>query len=323
MKQSKKPTFLHYLYENLPNNYELKAAITGIISWLREFFSTARWKYTLFGLLSGIIIVYLIIPETSSASFWTLSGVLLSFIFGSGGLYLKNLWKRFRKQSSLGKLLGPIYDIGGTCTIFVSEYWRDISKGNLFRYDKSDELVGTSRVMGTGDSTALPYIYGLLMKAGKSYKELSIVKSYIDFKGEWSNNFISIGGLTNKVTARLMGSYRDRLPYYFSEDGNWIIKDYGHYKRYLEVDNNHDYGIIIKLTGLNHTNRVLFIIAGILDLGTSGAAYYLFDHASELADRYRNDDFALVIGVKKEIGDKSAFEVNFEEKSRVFIINGE
>lgn len=262
-------------------------------------------------------------PETSSASFWTLAGVLLSFMFGSSWLYLNNSWKRFRKQSSLGKLLGPIYDIGGTCTIFVSEYWRDIIKGNLYKYDKSDELVGTSRVMGTGDSTALPYIYGLLMKAGKSYKELSIVKSYIDFESKWSNNFISIGGITNKATAQLMGSYRDKLTYYFSEDGNCIIKDYGHYKRYLKVDNNHDYGIIIKLTGLNHTNRVLFIIAGIQDLGTSGAAYYLFDQASELADRYGNDDFALVIGAKKEIGDTSAFEVNFEEKSRVFIINGE
>ncbi len=321
MDQNKKPTFLHYLYKNLPTYSELKTVIPGIISWLKQFLSTGKWKYTLLGLLTGIIIAYLLNPETSTACFWTMVGVLLSVIFGSALLYLKDSWRRFKKQSSLGKLLGPIYNIGGACTIFVSEYWRNISKGNLYAYDKSKELVGTSRVMGTGDATALPYLYGLLVKAGKSYTDISIVKSYIDFEGEWSNNFVSIGGLTNKATERLMTSYRERLPYYFSETGNSIVRDYGSYGRYLEGDIEHDYGMIIKITGLNHANRVLFIIAGIQDLGTSGAAYYLSDHASQLADRYGDDDFALVVGVKRKIGDKSAFEATFDERSRVFIIS--
>ena len=319
MRQNKKPNFLDYLYRNRHRWPEIRVLLSSVISSLKKILVSKDHRFILIlGFFLGLFAAYTLLPETKSPLFWTIIGIILALIIEC----LRKSWKQFKKQTSMGKLLGPIYYNGAKCAVFITEYWRDIEEGNLFLYDEKTEVTGTSRLMGTGDSTALPYIFGLLMNAGKSYSDISIVKSYIDFKDEWSNNFISIGGITNKATERLMTSYRDRLPYYFSATGNSIVRDYEKYGRHLKGDKEHDYGMIIKITGLNHANRALFIIAGIQDLGTSGAAYYLFDHATELAYRYGDDDFALIVGVKRKIGEKSAFEVNFDEKSRVFIISG-
>ena len=173
--------------------------------------------------------------------------------------------------------------------------------------------------MGTGDASALPYIYGLLMRAGKFYEDISVVKSYVEFGQEFSENFITIGGLTNRATETLMKQYRSKFEYHFSAQGNLIIKDYGKVKKYIKGNNQCDYGMIIRKTQLNRENKVLFIIAGIQDLGTTGAAYYLLEHASDLADEYGDKDFALIIGVKKSVGEKSAFEVDFDRVAREYL----
>jgi hypothetical protein len=313
MRQNKKPNFLDYLYRNRPKWPGIRVLLSSVISSLKKILVSKDHRFFLIvGFIIGFFTAYTFLPETKSALFWTVLGGVLTLIIEC----LRKSWEQFKKQTSMGKLLGPIYYKGAKCTVFITEYWRDINKGNLFLYDKETKVKGTSRLMGTGDSTALPYIFGLLMNAGKSYSEISTIKSYIDYQSEWGNNFISVGGLTNIVTESLMTCYKDRLPYYFSDQGNMIIKNYGKYEKYLMGDIEHDYGMIMKIKGLNHPNRVLFIIAGIQDLGTSGSAFYLYNNMTQLASRFGENDFKLIIGVKRKIGEKSAFEVNFDKKSR-------
>lgn len=300
---------------NMPKLAEIPIWLSRVPNWVKATIKTGRWKYFFSGLFLGGIILLLISPGTSSASFWTLLGVILSVLGGGIFFYLQDAWKEFKRQTHLGNLLSSGSSNGEKWTIFVTEYWRDISKGNLYKHDRSTPVRGTNRLMGAGDSSALPYVYGLLMKSGISYSDVSTIKSYLDFEQQWSNNFISVGGLTNKATERLMYDYKDRMPFYFSRGGNGIIKSYGEYEKYLKGDHEHDFGMIMKVSGLNHPDRVLFLVAGIEDLGTSGSAYYLFDRAEELANKYPRRDFALIIAVKRNIGEKSAFEVDFDEKS--------
>lgn len=313
MQEDRKPNYLNYLYKNRPKWTQVKVVLTTIISWLKNIFSSKEQRsYIVGGLIMGFVIAFLFLPETKSELFWIIIGVVATII----AEYLLRSWEKFREQTSMGKLLGPIYSLNAKCTIFITEYWRNIGKDNIYLHDKRTKVRGTSRLMGSGDSTALPYIFGLLMKAGKSSSEISTIKSYIDYKTEWDSNFICIGGLTNKVTEKLITNYKDRLPYYFSKGGNSIIKNYGSKEKYLRGNSEHDYGMIIKIKGLNNPNKVLFVVAGIQDLGTAGAAYYLFNNIEKLATKYGNDDFGLIIGVKREIGEKSTFEVNFDEISK-------
>jgi hypothetical protein len=222
-------------------------------------------------------------------------------------------------RTDIGKIIGPIITKEEKCIIFITEYWRDIGKGNLYLYDMTTPVVGTSTLMGKGDSAALPYIYGLLMQAGKSYEKIEVVKSYERLEDYFEENFISIGGLTNKATRNLMNNYREKIEYYFSESGCLIIRDYANEKRYIRADEKNDYGIVIKKTNLNRENKVIFIIAGIGSLGTAGGAYYLFKEVKTLVNDYGANDFSLIICVKREIGIKSAHKVDFEKISRGYM----
>jgi len=294
-------------------------AIKWGVSWLRSLLRTERWKYLLGGTLIGLLVAHLLFPETRSACFWMVSGVILSFVIGIIWHALKQFAKQLATQTRIGRLLGPIHVKGEKCIVFVTEYWRDVKAGNLYNYDKTIPLRGTDRVMGTGDSGALQYIYGLLMKAGKSYKEIFMVKSYKELEENFTENFISIGGLTNKATASLMEDYRAEVDYFFSPRGNLIIRDYGECRKYIRSDRQHDYGIIMKKSRLNHKDKVLYVIAGIGGLGTTAAAYYLLENATDLGDEYHKKDFSLIIGVKRHVGEKSAFRVDFDQLSRELI----
>jgi len=312
-----------FLKHNRQHSFEkIPIVIKWTINCLRKLIYTERWKYLFGGLIIGIFTTYLILPKTQSPSFWMLLGVLVSIIGVIGFNAIKEWKNKIRARTRIGKLLGPIHNPGEKCIIFVTEYYRDLkdlSKSVLYNYDKTKSVVGTARLMGTGDASALPYIYGLLMKADKPYKEISVVKSYVSFGEDFSENFMCIGGLTNKATKVLMDQYKTELKYFFSEHGNLILKDYGKIRKYIRSDSECDYGLIIKQTGLNRENKVLFIIAGISDLGTTGAAYYLLDRATDLADEYDEKDFSLIIGVKREVGEKSVFRVDFDNNSREYI----
>lgn len=90
------------------------------------FVSKDHRFFLIVGVIIGLFTAYTLLPETKSALFGAILGVVLTLIIG----YLQKSCEQFKKQTSMGKLLGPIYYKGAKCTVFVTEYWRDINKGN-------------------------------------------------------------------------------------------------------------------------------------------------------------------------------------------------
>lgn len=302
---------------------KIKSNFTDLIIKNLDYFRTKKLGSFFGGMIVGALLVFLIKPDTKSISFWTLLGAILSFLIVLIYQKLQRFLEDLRSKTNMGKLIGPVNYSNEKCIIFITELWRDKNKDPIYLYDQITPVVGTSYLIGSGDSNALSYIYSFLMKAGKLNNDIIVVKSYERLKDYFDNNFISIGGLTNSSTEKLMNIYKEQMDYYFSKEGNLIIKDFGKIKRYIASNKQEDYGILMKKTGLNYPNKVIFIIAGIGDLGTSGAAYYFFDRATELAKEFGQYDFSIIVGVKRDFGEKSAYRFDFEKLAREYIEGGD
>ncbi|NPU86370.1 MAG: hypothetical protein HPY65_17970 [Syntrophaceae bacterium] len=271
-----------------------------------------RYRFLFWGFTFGFVIS-LSIKE--SMFLWVVFGAFLSVVFSIIYEFTIPWAKKIYLSAKLSKLLGPMFESRDECIIFITEFKRDITEKSLQDY-KGHYVVATSRLIGSGDAEALPYLYNLLLKARKPYDKIRLVRSFENVNDYYTSNFISIGGLTNRVTRSLMESHRDVFDYYFSKNGRAIIKKYDSYYKYIENSPRYDYGIITKVSNLNHQGRVIIIVAGISDMGTAGAAFHLFDNCEKIVDEYGESDFSIVVQVSKEIGAKSAREFNFEKESR-------
>ena len=91
----------------------------------------------------------------------------------------------------------------------------------------------------------------------------------------------------------------------FMENGfrGWIIGN----KKY-SIQNDRDYGIILKLKNPFCKEHFLFVCAGIGEYGTSGSSYYLYNRWKQIYKEYKEKEFCKIIEVK--VGsDESAREV--------------
>ncbi|MCX5850423.1 MAG: hypothetical protein NTW65_13420 [Deltaproteobacteria bacterium] len=282
----------------------------NILQYIRQ----DKYRYFIYGIIIGTALTFLILPEMRGPFFWALVGAIFSLIVFIAYNWVNNFVNNLFTKSEIIKLLGPIYK--DKCVIFITEYF--LNAGDLLNY-MGVHVRGTKKLMGTGDAGALPYVYVLLMKAKKSYADIEIIKSYKSLEDHYTDNFISVGGLTNRSTKGIMDSYKDKMEYIFSDNGNLIVKNYGKFKKYIMCDREKDYGMILKISNLNSDGKVIFIIAGIGDLGTTGAAYFLSNNIKKIVEEFGFNDFALIVSVKREFGEKSAIREDFDKISREFI----
>lgn len=277
-----------------------------------ESFNQEKYKFLGCGFILGLIIGLAIYQNSSF--FWALLGAFLSLILYLVYMKITPWFEKTYIKAKLSQLLGPMYDENEECIIFITEL-KNIER-KLQNY-QGQNIVGTDRVVGTGDALALPYLYNLLVKAGKRNDKINVVRSFDNVNQYFDKNFISVGGLTNRVSKMLFNDYIDKFEFSFSKNGNAIIKKYpDNHRQYVEITEDYDYGIISKISNLNHDGKILFVIAGINDMGTAGAAYYLYENYKRLVDTFADYDFSLVIRVSRSIGEKSATEFNFDENTR-------
>lgn len=283
---------------------------------IRNLLEQEKYRFIFYGLIIGVILGLEVnlYPMKDKPFFWALIGAVLSLIIYLAYTYFAPWLKNTFIRATLSRLLGAMYDGDEECIIFITELKN--TEHRLQDYE-GKFIVGTDRVVGTGDAMALPYLYNLLIKAGKRHDKISVVKSFDTINEYFNKNFISIGGLTNRVTKMLLKNYRNKFEFFFSDNGNAIIKKYpdNHYQ-YVEITEDHDYGIITKISNLNHDGKIIFVIAGINDMGTTGAAYYLYDNYEKLVKQFDDGDFSIIIQVSRMIGESSAKKFNFDNDSR-------
>jgi hypothetical protein len=176
-----------------------------------------------------------------------------------------------------------------------------IGKKRIVNVRRFSEFAGASTI------TAVNYISNELLKhkhfPSKVYTDVEAVKNY-------SHSFISIGGpASNELTDSLMDR-RDNIYFEFEIPDNPTPSSlFELYKKTpngnvkLERLQDFDYGIIIRLDNKHEhdvvKDSVYFVCAGLGSHGTSGACYYLANNWNNLYDRFKTDEFGMLLKIRK------------------------
>jgi hypothetical protein len=317
----------------------VKAFAEQIAVGLVQVKSWKFWPPLLIGLILGLFIGGLTVPAQSSTassssqsltSGWpsiissALLGVMFALFFG----WLSKISAQITVRRPLNKVLGPL--VGDLVTIYVAPFKRPLDS-SLFRLDptpssiESTPVVGTERVVGWCDTLALSFIYATLLKAGKAPATILINQNPTLDYDRWGKSIVCIGAANAKTRAVLESFHNARFA--FDDDSSSIVirPAPSEVEKTIIIDEREitvrhllkvrrrpgkDYGIILKLKDevLDEHNRV-FIVAGLGEDGTAGAAFYLWRHYERLATK--EDPFGVLIETTSA-GYESAKEVVFD-----------
>jgi hypothetical protein len=161
--------------------------------------------------------------------------------------------------------------------------------------------IKSSKLLAYCDTLSLKYLIDIISNVLGSKSQIT---SDDDLKSNLDLSFISFGG--NSFYCQYILNQPDNIFYSFI--GDTIVSKQDSTKVF-QLDNNFDYGFIIKYKHINFPNRVWIIIAGLGETGTSGAAWYLSKNWSRLSKSFNEKPFGVVVKVKHGI-DGSAIEVD-------------
>ena len=161
--------------------------------------------------------------------------------------------------------------------------------------------VRTSRLLAYNDMTSLKYVLDIISST-LGYK--SVIKTDEQLSNSLDISFISFGG-TNFYCSLILNQPDNN--FYFIRDSE-IISKKDPAKRF-KIDNEFDYGFIIKYKHKNFPERTWIIIAGIGESGTSGAGWYLSAYWKEISDTFKDNAFGVLVKVKHGV-DESAIKVD-------------
>jgi hypothetical protein len=277
------------------------------------------------GFIIGICIVYF---GEHNNNYWILFlGALL-------GVALQVLYEVIDDFITVIRRLRPLRYLLGTIAtenswIYISAFRRDVSS-ILYRNDRHQKepirIVGSEFVYGKGDALALSYLFHVFEQAKIGNAVLTVQDSeFAD--NTWGRSAICIGAHNLKTrevvtkfqscTFRFHKNYTeitcDDFPPKVNSDG---IKFYQAVRKKnigdgLEID----YGIIIKIKDEYHPDKDIIVVAGLGDIGTAGAAYFLHNHFDRLP--YKKNEFGVLIEVPSGI--ESARQVGFSEVSKTYV----
>jgi hypothetical protein len=120
----------------------------------------------------------------------------------------------------------------------------------------------------------------------------------------WEGTFINLGSSATNIKTNDI----KKLP-----ENPWLLEDINGKLEFkngqtVEIDNNGDKGIILKIRNPYFKDYSLFVCAGLGEWGTSGAAWYLAKNWWWISVRFKKEPFLIVINVTLK-SDESAREI--------------
>ena len=303
---------------------------------LSQFFLRIRsWATSfpcsfLLGILIGIVL--LLIIQNKGEFIW---GIVIGFILRELFLGGKRIASEWKSTHPLRKLLGSISK-DEDCYIFVSSFFRDLSRPNEFKVARWNAeqrgtetlLKGPGSVWGEGDAMALSFIHSLLARLPKKDNTIRVerAETHID---KWGVSCFCIGAHNPRVQT-ILSKFQNT---FFCFDSNYTVitkrdapsrvdSETGKNLKegvFIEPNGSEptDYGILLKLQDeFNKNGSTIFVVAGIGPAGTSGAAYYLLSKYKELSAL--GQQFGLLLQVPS--GYQSAREVAFDEVANFYYL---
>ena len=241
--------------------------------------------------------------ETLLAFAWDLSKLLWNAVPRS--LDKWRFRRFFGKQSISGEQVFAVVDP------YSHPVPRAMGTGNRyvkrFLGTKPDQpLVGEDDVLGVNVVRVVAYVSAIFSRYRDKSKPISVVTD-AEVMGKWDGTFICFGSSDSNIRTLEIESLPQQSFYTLGFTPNGF-RDFRIGGRSYSISGSNDYGVLMRIRNPYHREHFLFVCAGLGEWGTSGSAYYLFDHWKDLYKGHGQEDFCRIIEVS--IGsDESARDV--------------
>lgn len=211
------------------------------------------------------------------------------------------------RLSKYGEPQGPLVSGSGTFLTrsIISEEKIETRYIKRFLGRKPDQwLIGEDDVLGINVVRVVTYISALFSKYLRKTKPIAVVTDEA-VADKWDGTFICFGSSDSNIKTYDIENLSEQSFYRF-EFGPNGVRRFNIGNKIFTINSLKDYGILMRIRNPRHSEHFLFICAGLGAWGTSGSAYYLFDHWKELYKKHRKSgEFCKAIEV--DIGsDESA-----------------
>lgn len=233
--------------------------------------------------------------ELASLLGWTIGPIVTFFL----GIFVRRVASYFRMSRPLSKVFESLIQNESETVVVVStvkaEDYYDIN-GRVIDYSYAPKEKNVTMVM---DARGLTYI-GLLLERAKKTKSLSFKISEEKHIEDWEKNLILLGSpLANAYTKDALSINQH---FVFSDDVTRIVdkSDGSEYERNPDLD----YAIVAKVSKvLPDKGKIVHIaLAGLGPTGTASACHYIYSNFRNLAKRYGNSDFQVLLKVRRSMG---------------------
>jgi len=228
-----------------------------------------------------------------------LGGIIVAFLAWIYPMIIKLLKaKRFKKifgkdspdQISLiyGKmLLLPCFDERG--------------QQRPFPYHKpgiADALYRVSSILSDTEASSIKYLSDAFSKNVNESPQMTCDE---DVKDITDLSYISFGGLNNWKSISVLNS-EENIFYKFENSSIVSVEDK---KEVYKITNSTDYAIIIKIRPKQFPMRTHICVAGMGELGTRGASYFLANKWKEILKQTGDKQFGIIIKVSDNSDDSA------------------
>ncbi len=167
-------------------------------------------------------------------------------------------------------------------------------------------LIGEDNVLGVNVVRVVTYVSATFSKYRKGTNPITVVTDE-HIENRWDGTFICFGSSDSNIKTYDI----ERLPeqsFYTFDFGPNGFRRFNIGSRSFSSTRSQDYGVLLRIRNPRHPEHYLLVCAGLGEWGTSGSAYFLFDHWKELYKKHKQRDFCKIIEV--DVGsDESAREV--------------
>jgi hypothetical protein len=167
----------------------------------------------------------------------------------------------------------------------------EIRKWPYFHKYKSNSKFNVSSVVSFAETKSIKYLsesFGDITGYNPKLLSDEEIAEKLDI------SFCSIGGLNNLKTGDVLQGEENSF-YFFDTSGPAVAIASKRNEKKFQVDGIYDFAFIIKITPKNFPDRVWIAVAGLGELGTSGAAWFLSKKWRKLP---QNKSFGVIVKVR-------------------------